>query len=68
MSDVYAAKPWLNHYDPSIPKKLEYPAISYAEALQKAFQEVPSRVALIYVGTEITYRELDDLSNRFARF
>ncbi len=68
MSDVYEAKPWLNHYDQSIPKKLEYPAVSYAEALQKAFQEVPSRVALIYVGTEITYRELDELSNRFARF
>ncbi|HOI72852.1 MAG TPA: AMP-binding protein [Syntrophales bacterium] len=68
MSDVYAAKPWLNHYDQSIPKKLEYPDISYAEALQKAFQEVPSRVALIYVGTEITYRELDEQSNRFARF
>ncbi|NPU83460.1 MAG: AMP-binding protein [Syntrophaceae bacterium] len=68
MDDVYAARPWLRNYDRAVPEKLEYPSISYADALRKAFQEVPSRVALLYMGTEITYRELDELSDRFARF
>jgi acyl-CoA synthetase (AMP-forming)/AMP-acid ligase II len=68
MEDVYAAKPWLKHYDKTVPEKLDYPTLSYADALKKAFREVPSRVAVHYMGTEITYRELDGLSNRFARF
>jgi acyl-CoA synthetase (AMP-forming)/AMP-acid ligase II len=68
MGSVYAVKPWLKHYDKNVPKKLEYHKMAYADALRKAFQEVPCRVALIYMEKAITYRELDDLSNRFARF
>ncbi len=68
MEDVYAAKPWLKHYDKNVPEKLDYPSLAYADVLKKAFREVPSRVAVHYMGREITYRELDGLSNRFARF
>lgn len=68
MSNVYAAKPWLKHYDKTVPEKLEYPNMAYADALRKAFQEVPSRIAVHYMGTAITYRELDGMSNQFARF
>jgi len=68
MEAVYAAKPWLVHYDKTVPEKLEYPSMSYADALRKAFREVPSRTAVHYMGTAISYRELDELSNRFARF
>ncbi len=68
MDDVYAAKPWLKHYDKHVPEKLDYPSISYADALKKAFREFPDRVAVHYMGTAIPYRELDALSNRFARF
>jgi len=68
MGNAYAAKPWLKHYDREVPERLEYPSISYADALRKAFREVPERVAIHYMGTAISYRELDGLSNRFARF
>jgi len=68
MEDVYAAKPWLKHYDKNVPEKLDYPSLAYADVLKKAFREVPTRVAVHYMGREITYRELDGLSNRFARF
>jgi len=68
MKDAYAARPWLKHYDGAVPENLEYPSISYADALRKAIEAVPSRVAVHYLGAEITYREFDDLSNRFARF
>lgn len=68
MKSVYAAKPWLKHYDKTVPEKLQYPEIAYADFIKKAFQEVPSRVALHYMGRAITYRELDGLTNQFARF
>ena len=68
MESLYAAKPWLKHYDQAVPEKLEYPNMAYKDALRKAFQEVPERVAVHYIGTAITYRELDAMSNQFARF
>ncbi len=68
MESVYTAKPWLKHYDKAVPEKIEYPNMAYADVLRKAFQEVPERVAVHYMGTAITYRELDAMSNQFARF
>jgi len=68
MESVYSMKLWLKHYDKNVPEKLEYPNITYSDALRKAFQEVPSRVAVQYMGTAITYCELDGMSNQLARF
>ena len=68
MDSVYAVKPWLKHYDKNVPEKLEYPTMAYADAIRKAFQEVPSRIAVHYMGAAITYRELDGMSNQLARF
>ncbi|HQP29581.1 MAG TPA: AMP-binding protein [Syntrophales bacterium] len=68
MESIYAAKPWMKHYDKHVPEKLEYPTMAYADVLRKAFEEVPSRVAVHYMGTEIPYRKLDELSNQFAHF
>jgi long-chain acyl-CoA synthetase len=68
MNDLYSTKPWLRHYDADVPPELNYPGVSYAEYLREAFEKVPERIALYYMGKGITYRELDDLSNQFARF
>ncbi|MBN1531059.1 MAG: AMP-binding protein [Spirochaetes bacterium] len=68
MSDVYSTKPWLRHYDDDVPPTLDYPSMSYAAYLREAFDRVPHRISLYYMGKGITYRELDDLSNRFANF
>ena len=68
MESIYASKPWLKHYDKHVPEKLAYPTMAYADVLRKAFEEVPSRIAVHYMGTEISYRQLDELSNQFANF
>ncbi len=68
MKSIYAAKPWLKHYDKNVPEKLEYHKMAYADVLRKAFREVPSRVAVHYMGTDISYLKLDELSNQFANF
>jgi long-chain acyl-CoA synthetase len=38
----------------------------YFQCLTRHAESTPNRAAIIYYGREITYRELDDLSNRFA--
>lgn len=63
---IYTRKPWLKNYDPQVPPTLEYPQMSYGEFIRPTFEKVLDRAALCYMGREITYRELDFLSNQMA--
>jgi len=66
MADVYAQKPWLKFYDKHVPANLQYPDKPFWETLEPAFKRFPNRVGLYYMGTPFTYKQLDDMSNRFA--
>ncbi len=68
MSDPYAQKPWLTHYDAHVSEHLEYSQKTYAEVFREATTNIPTRIALYYMGRGITYHELNTLSNRFAHF
>ena len=58
--------PWLQHYDDHVPERLPVPKQPLHELLTNAALEYPHRAALIFFNQEISYRELDYLSNRFA--
>ena len=58
--------PWLQHYDDHVPERLPIPKQPLHELLTNAALEYPHRAALIFFNQEISYRELDYLSNRFA--
>jgi long-chain acyl-CoA synthetase len=69
MDDVYSSKPWLKSYDKHVPPTItDYPQMSCAEAMREAFNGVPDRMALNYMGTSISFREFDTYSNQFAHF
>jgi long-chain acyl-CoA synthetase len=68
MNDIYSKKPWLKFYDKGVKSTLEYPKISYTQYTREAFEKLPNRVALYYMGKKIKFRDLDILSNRFAHF
>jgi long-chain acyl-CoA synthetase len=63
----HAEMPWLQHYDSDVPETLPVPQTLLHDLLQSAAHDFPERPALIYFGQKIGYRELDALSNRFAR-
>ncbi|MBU2648023.1 AMP-binding protein [bacterium] len=48
------------------PKTLDYPELPVFEFLDQTAARVPNRIAIIFGGMELTYRELKDLSDRFA--
>ncbi len=48
-------------------KNLDYPVIPIPQILKSSALNWPDRNAIIFGGTEITFRELDNLSDRFAR-
>ena len=69
MDDVYSCKPWLKSYDKHVPPTItDYPQMSCAEAMREAFDGVPDRMALNYMGTSISFREFDTYSSQFAHF
>jgi long-chain acyl-CoA synthetase len=57
---------WHKAYAPGVPTSIDYQHITLPEALEKTVDRFPDRVALIMMGKRITFRELNDLVNRFA--
>jgi len=53
-------------WPPGVFKQLSYPEVPVFEFLRSSARQWPERNALIFGGMEMTYRELDDLSDRFA--
>jgi len=57
---------WHKAYAKEVPPSLDYEAITLHDALARTAKRSPHTVALIMMGKKITFRELDDLVNRFA--
>ncbi|SDI39510.1 long-chain acyl-CoA synthetase [Planococcus glaciei] len=61
-------KPWLAHYPPEVPHTLSYPSMPVQEYLTHAYEKFPDKVAIHFLGKDITYHELYDSSKRFANY
>jgi long-chain acyl-CoA synthetase len=62
----YMDKPWLKFWPSNVPNSIEYPLIPFHEILTKTAKEHPEKAAMLYFDGEVTYRELDSLSDKFA--
>ncbi len=62
-------KPWLQHYPAGVPAELPpFPYSSLAELLDEAFAKHGDAPAFHFMGTTLSYRELDETSRRFAAY
>jgi len=59
-------KPWFNNWPAQVPKHIEYPLVPLQEILQKSAKEFPQKTAIVFGEREISYAQLDLLSNQFA--
>ena len=62
------AKPWLAEYPPEIPHTLSYESIPVQEYLTRAYQDYPDKIAIHFLGKDVTYRELYESSLKFANY
>ncbi len=62
-SRFWKEKSWDSHIKDLDPKEFDF---SFTEITRRTFEELPDKLALAFYGTEITYGELDKLSNEFA--
>jgi long-chain acyl-CoA synthetase len=58
---------WLHHYDDGIPHTLHpYPEHTLLDVVRNTARQRPSHPALLFKGTQVSYGELDRLSDAFA--
>ena len=62
------ARPWVNSYDKGLDADFAIPDVTYVDLFEKSMKENPDRPVLHYMGRTLTFRDLDDLSARFASY
>ncbi len=65
-SGSYSEKPWLKSYEKGVPPHIDYERSCMPEFLVRSAERFADRTALIYSGQRVTYRQLEDMTNRFA--
>jgi len=59
-------RPWLKHYDEGVPHHIDYPEIPLFALLEEAARKYPETPCTIFKGAKITYREMNELTDRLA--
>jgi len=62
----YADRPWLASYPPEVPGDYDFPEVPLTRLLDDAAASFPTGVALAFLGTSMSYRDLKDSVDRFA--
>jgi long-chain acyl-CoA synthetase len=63
---AYDARPWLASYPADVPPDYDFPTVPVTRFLDDAAAAFPTRTALAFLGTTMTYRELREAADRFA--
>ncbi len=59
-------KLWLSSYEPQVPPTIEYPQRPLFVNLEESARKYPDATATIFLNHHMTYREINDLADRFA--
>ncbi|MFO7497633.1 MAG: AMP-binding protein, partial [Desulfobacterales bacterium] len=58
--------PWLSHYEQGVPPTIDYEETCLPAFLDQTATRYPERMALVFQGYKITFRQLKDMVDRFA--
>jgi long-chain acyl-CoA synthetase len=61
-------KPWLDLYPAEISKTLDYEGIPLQEFLTKSSAKYPDKIAIHFLGKDITYKEFHESALKFANY
>ena len=59
-------KKWFKFWPINVPDTIDYPIVSLQDLLRTTAKKYPDQIAIIYFNDEITYGELNILSDQFA--
>ena len=63
-----SSKPWLHHYPGGIPHSLEYDDIPLPDTLRATAEKYPDRVAIHFMGYEMTFHQLYEAVLKLANY
>jgi long-chain acyl-CoA synthetase len=58
--------PWFKHYDQGVPTHIDYPVVPLFKLLEDTAKKYPDSPCTIFKGATISYREMDQLTDRLA--
>jgi long-chain acyl-CoA synthetase len=59
-------KIWLKSYADGVPAEVAFEEVTLPQALARSAERHPDSPALLFQGTTVTYRKLDEMASRFA--
>ena len=62
----YKDKPWLTQYDTNVQESLTYEEVCLPEFLTRSSAKFPDKMALLFEGYTLTYRQLDQMVDQCA--
>ncbi len=66
--NVMTDKLWLKKYPEEIPHEIELPAMPVQQFLTDAYNAYPDKIAVHFMGKELTYKELYESALKFANY
>jgi long-chain acyl-CoA synthetase len=60
------ANPWIGSWPHGVPQNISYPEVALGDILRKSASDSPDHIAINYLGTLLTFRQLDALVDKFA--
>jgi long-chain acyl-CoA synthetase len=60
------SRPWLAHYDPTVPKTINYPAVPIFYFLEEDAKKFPTRACTNFKGATISFKEMDVITDKLA--
>ncbi|MBD8037423.1 long-chain-fatty-acid--CoA ligase [Solibacillus sp. A46] len=61
-------KVWFSSYPEEVPHTLELPEFPVHQFLTQAYESLPNKVAIHFMGREVTYKELYESAMKFANY
>jgi long-chain acyl-CoA synthetase len=61
-------KVWLKQYPEDIPTSLEFPDVPLSQFLTDSYNTSPNKVAIHFMGKDITFKELHESALKFANY
>lgn len=66
--NIMTEKVWLKKYPEEIPHEIDLPAMPVQQFLTEAYKAYPDKIAVHFMGKELTYKELYESSLKFANY
>ncbi len=66
MTVDYSGKPWMAHYEKGVPETIQFEETCLPVFLERSAKDFPDHPALLFQGFKLTFRQLNDMVNRFS--